>query len=243
MQNIFDNKVFFDSYKKLRSLKFNYNILQEKPAIFSLLPPLNGVSILDMGCGFGENSSFFIKSGAKEVYGIDISKKMLEEAIKTNEYSNVNYELLPIENLSTLNKSFDLVFSSLAIHYVEDFEKIVKDVDNKLHKGGYFIFSQLHPFTSAPKDGTKWIEEDNKKVAYRLSDYLDMGIRSTSWYVDNLITYHRTVSYIINSLVSGGFEIVKILEPMSSAEDIKKYPIMETDVHKPNFLIIKARKK
>lgn len=243
MQNVFDNKVFFESYKKLRNLEFNYNTLQEKPAIFSLLPPLKGTSILDMGCGFGENSEFFVKNEAKEVHGIDISKKMLEEAIKSNEYTNVDYELLPIEKISQLEKSYDLVFSSLALHYVKDFEKTIKDVYEKLNKGGHFIFSQMHPLTSAPKNGIEWIKEGDVRVAYRLSDYLDMGERSISWYIDDIIMYHRPISYILNTLIFGGFEVVEVLEPMASKEDIKKYPDMIKDIHKPNFLIIKARKK
>jgi len=54
-QNIFDNPIFFDGYKKLRESEDNGNILLEKPCIFSPFPDLTGKHVLDMGCGYGEN--------------------------------------------------------------------------------------------------------------------------------------------------------------------------------------------
>lgn len=37
-QNIYDNEVFFEGYKKIRDNKANANVLFEMPALFSLLP-------------------------------------------------------------------------------------------------------------------------------------------------------------------------------------------------------------
>lgn len=73
-QNIFDNEVFFQGYKKLRENPNSANILEEKPAIFSLLPELKGKKVLDLGCGYGENCSMFSKMGANKVVGIDVSQ-------------------------------------------------------------------------------------------------------------------------------------------------------------------------
>ena len=48
-QNIFDNEVFFNEYRKLRERENNANNLFEIPAMISLLPDLNGKTILDLG--------------------------------------------------------------------------------------------------------------------------------------------------------------------------------------------------
>ena len=45
-QNIFDNDIFFDGYKKLREREKNANVLFEIPALFAILPDLNGKKII-----------------------------------------------------------------------------------------------------------------------------------------------------------------------------------------------------
>jgi GrpB-like predicted nucleotidyltransferase (UPF0157 family) len=77
-QNIYDNPAFFDGYKKLRENPDNANLLEEKPTLFSLAPNLTGKTVLDLGCGYGENCTEFKRLGAVMVMGIDISDKMLE---------------------------------------------------------------------------------------------------------------------------------------------------------------------
>ena len=83
-QNIYDNEFFIEGYKNLRKNESNANVLFEIPALFSLLPDLNGLTILDLGCGFGEHCKGFIEKGAAKVVGIDISEKMLEVAKAEN---------------------------------------------------------------------------------------------------------------------------------------------------------------
>ena len=58
-QNIYDNQDFFDGYKKLRDDQYSANNLEEKPALFSLAPDLQGKAVLDLGCGYGENCAEF----------------------------------------------------------------------------------------------------------------------------------------------------------------------------------------
>ena len=58
-QNIYDNQTFFEGYKKLRSNQYSANNIEEKPALFSLSPELTGKAVLDLGCGYGENSRFW----------------------------------------------------------------------------------------------------------------------------------------------------------------------------------------
>ena len=76
-QNIYDNPIFFEGYKKLRENPNNVNLLEEKPALFSLVPDLLGKNILDLGCGYGENCAEFRHLGANKVVGVDISEKCL----------------------------------------------------------------------------------------------------------------------------------------------------------------------
>ena len=131
-QNIFDNEVFFQGYKELRNKPNNANEREEKPSLISLLPPLCGLTVLDLGCGFGENCETYSNMGAERVVGTDISEKMLEVAQK--EHPNAVYlhgdmnDLSPLMENAALPKNYDLVVSSLAVHYIKDLNKLARQV-------------------------------------------------------------------------------------------------------------------
>ena len=133
-QNIFDNEIFFEGYKKIRDNEVNANNLFEIPALRSLLPDLEGKRILDLGCGFGEHCVEFVAKGAEKVVGIDISEKMLEVAKKENSDPGITYILMPMEDIGSINEKFDVVISSLAFHYIEDFAGVVKNIHDRLEE-------------------------------------------------------------------------------------------------------------
>ena len=90
-QNIYDDEIFFEGYKKIRDNKINAKNLFEIPTLFSMLPDLKNKRILDLGCGFGEHCKRFIECGAKRVVGIDISEKIFEVARNENSDPNIIY--------------------------------------------------------------------------------------------------------------------------------------------------------
>ena len=60
--------------------------------------------------------------------------------------------------------------------------------------------------------------------------------------MDNVKKYHRTFSTIINTLIKAGFTIEKMLEPLPTDELLEKYTNYKDLFHKPDFLLIKAKK-
>src|SRR5574344_853836 len=158
-QNVYDNRDFFDGYWKLWKNEANANILIEKPALFSLLPDLKGTSILDLGCGYGENCAEFIRMGAAHATGIDISAKMLAVAEKENCGPHITYRNIPMEDIAQLNCTFDLAVSSLAVHYVQDFSGIVPNISSMLNPGGLCIFSQENPLNTGFSTGKRWTKD------------------------------------------------------------------------------------
>lgn len=240
-QNIYDNQVFFEGYQKLRENPYSANNLEEKPALFSLSPDLRGKTVLDLGCGYGENCAEFCKRGASYVLGVDLSEKML--AVAREEHPELAFLRADMNDLSCIDGQFDVIFSSLAVHYVEDFGELAKSIFALLNDGGTFVFSQEHPLTTAPLAGTCWTKDENgNALHYNLSDYTKSGKRITSWIVDGVVKYHRTFSEIVCALTDAGFVIEKMLEPAPTAETIARDPKWEKCLHKPNFLLIKARK-
>ena len=148
MTNYYDNEEFFHGYMNLRNQGMNYNNCIEEPLILSLIGDISDKDILDIGCGTGELSAKLAQT-ADSVTGIDISKKMLNAAKEKNNRSNIEYKELSMENINRLNRKFDTAVSSLAFHYVENFEKLILDISKLLKKRGSLIFSQEHPMVTA----------------------------------------------------------------------------------------------
>lgn len=243
LQNIYDNETFFEGYKKIRENEVNANNLFEIPALFSMMPDLKDKVVLDLGCGFGEHCKRFVESGAKKVVGIDISEKMLEIAKEENSDSKITYINMPMENISQLNEKFDIVVSSLAFHYVEDFSGVVKNIYDLLNEKGIFLFSQENPLCTCFSGGDRWTKDENgNKLYINLSNYGVEGERESTWFVDNVKKYHRTFSSIINTLIETGFTVEKMVEPLPTAELLEKYPDYKDLFHKPDFLLIRVRK-
>lgn len=241
-QNIYDDDGFFESYKQLRA-GVNANEIVEIPALLGMLPPLGGLSILDLGCGYGEHCIKYIGMGADEVVGIDISEKMLQVAINENSSSQIIYKKMGMEDLAELNPYFDLVVSSLALHYIKDFKMVAEQVYRLLNNGGGFLFSQEHPFSTSFTYGNRWTKDENgKKIYANISNYSIDGKRESRWFKDGVIKYHRTFSSIINTLIESGFCIEQMSEPIPSELVMNQHPDYLDNIHKPDFLLIRAKK-
>jgi len=242
-QNIYDNKTFFEGYKKIRENKANANNLFEIPVLFSILPDLKGKRVLDLGCGFGEHCKQFVDCGAEKVVGIDISENMLAVAKEENCDPKIQYINMPMENIAQLQEKFDVVISSLAFHYVEDFAGVIKNVYNLLDENGIFIFSQENPLCTCHSGTDRWTRDENgNKLYLNLANYGVEGERESVWFVDNVKKYHRTFSTIINTLIEAGFIFERMMEPLPTEELLEQYPDYKDLFHKPDFLLIKARK-
>ncbi len=244
-QNIFDNEIFFEGYKALRDNDINYNDLLEQPAMVKLLPELNGKSVLDLGCGYGHNCIDFVKRGAEKVIGVDISEKMLSVAREESSHDRIEYRNISMTDISELDETFDFIYSSLAFHYVKDFDAFAKDMYSVLNAGGQLLFSQEHPIITATVDGNGHFnkDENGERISYTFSNYNQPGERKIHWYVDGVVKYHRTFSGVINALAKAGFIIEEICEPVPEQWAVEKLPTIVKEYIKPNFLIVKARKE
>ena len=94
-QNIYDNEKFYKDYRDMREKGLNANELIEIPIMKEMLPDLKGKKILDLGCGNGGMSKYFIEQGAKSVLAIDLSTNMINEAKEKNWDENTkNYKIV-----------------------------------------------------------------------------------------------------------------------------------------------------
>lgn len=246
--SVYDKDNFFELYQKLRANPISLNEIIEKPTMLSLLPNLKGKKLLDLGCGTGGHLQLYLERGAAKVIGTDFSEKMLEQAEKDlqkcGQFSG-RFSLyhLPIEKLAELPEShFDVITSSFAFHYIENFPTLLSTIHDKLSSNGTLIFSQEHPITTCHKEGERWEKNDKKQqVAYRLNHYREEGERNRNWFKQPFQTYHRTTATIINNLIHARFQIEQMEEPML-ADQPQWHNEFKDLSHRPPLLFIKARK-
>lgn len=244
-QSVYDRDNFFALYQKLRANPISLNNLVEKPTMLSLLPDLQGKKLLDLGCGTGEHLRLYLQRQADFVCGIDLSQAMLQQAAQNLAEFTPHFCLkqLAMEEISTLEQQdFDLVTSSFAFHYVEDFAKLLQDIYQKLKPNGYLIFSQEHPIVTCYRGGERWEKDEHKQqLAYRLNYYREEGERQRNWFQQPFKTYHRTMATIVNQLINQGFLIEQMQEPMLADQPQWQAEFKDLQ-HRPVLLFIKAKK-
>ena len=79
-QNVYDDPDFFERYSQFRRSREGLAGAPEWPALKGMLPPLAGLRVLDLGCGFGAFARWAREMGAESVLGVDLSEKMLARA-------------------------------------------------------------------------------------------------------------------------------------------------------------------
>jgi len=79
--------------------------------------PLQGKRILDVGCGTGAWGASLLNFKPKEVFAVDFSKKMLNEARK--KHPEINFQQASAEDLNIFqDNEFDIVTASYVLHGV-----------------------------------------------------------------------------------------------------------------------------
>ena len=243
-QNIYDDEAFFRGYADLRAQPGNLNDLVEQPALRALLPPLAGATVLDMGCGAGGLAAYCAGQGAARVVAADISERMLALARETNAHPNIEYRQAAIEDLAFPPASLDVVVSSFAVHYVQDYAALAAHVARWLKPGGVFSFSTEHPMIMARKAGEQnWVRDDaGRKLYWPVDHYGDEGERQFHWIVDGVAKYHRTMATLVNGLTAAGLAVTRLVEPVASEEALRREPGLATLARCPNCLIVQSVK-
>ena len=188
-------------------------------------------TILDLGCGIG-CFTLELANKAKKIVGIDISSKVINYAKENNLKDNIEYYVHDITKLNDINESFDIIFSDMVFNYIEDYDKLLNDINQHLNKNGLLVFSQVHPISTASLGESRWIT-DNNQLKFQLDNYCNISKRKRNYFDGTFNFYHRRFEELINIALKNKFIIEALYEPY----------ITEKEYNRPSFLIIKLRKK
>jgi SAM-dependent methyltransferase len=242
-QNKYDDPRFFDAYRSMPRSTHGLAEAGEWPAFRSLLPDLHGKRVLDLGCGFGWHCRHAREQGACSVVGVDLSEKMLAQAALRTDDAAIAYRRAAIEEVDFPAGAFDVVLSSLALHYVERLDRVCGQVHRWLKPGGWFVFSVEHPVFTARAAQDWHYGPDGGRLHWPVDDYQDEGVRHARWLADDVTKYHRTLATTINTLTDSGFRLTRLLEPEPPAERVAERPHGLDERRRPMFLLIAARKE
>jgi len=240
-QNIYDDAGFFQNYSQLPRSQRGLDGAPEWPALRALLPPLAGRNVLDLGCGFGWFCRFAAGEGAAEVFGVDVSERMLARARAETSAGNIRYEQADLEIYELQAGHFDLIYSSLAFHYLVDLPAVFGRIARALTPGGRFVFSVEHPIMTAPRHQT-WSEDASGLPVWPVGAYLDEGKRVTDWLAEGVVKQHRMLGTYLNLLVGLGLRLRHVEEWGPTQEQIAAEPDWARERERPAFLLIAAER-
>ena len=110
---------------------------------FHLLGDVRGKTILEYGCGDGENTVVLANRGAK-IIALDISAELLGVARKrlaVNDYDGVEFMVGSAHSLPLPDESVDIIFGMAILHHL-DLSLASREVWRVLKKGGRAIFEE-----------------------------------------------------------------------------------------------------
>lgn len=214
----------------------------EWPLFRALLPDLCGRRLLDLGCGFGWHCRYARQAGSRFAVGVDLSTNMLARARAASGDSAIQYVNGAIEDIDFQPGAFDVVLSALALHYVERFDVVCRNVYRWLRPGGNFVFSVEHPMFTALAVQQWCLGPSGERLHWPVDDYQREGARHTQWMADDVIKYHRTIAAYVNPLIDSGLHMAKLLEPEPTHEMLARHPEWKDECRRPTFLLIAAAK-
>ena len=125
------------SLLRMAALKFNY--FHEK------IGCLDGLSLLDMGCGGGILAEEFARRGAN-VTGIDLSDKALQVARDHAAAGGlrIRYQRGTAEEIPVADGQFDVVVCADCLEHVHDLEQVIGQIARVLKGGGAFCYDTFN---------------------------------------------------------------------------------------------------
>ncbi|AFH60775.1 class I SAM-dependent methyltransferase [Paenibacillus caseinilyticus] len=241
-ENKYDEPGFFGKYSQMPRSLGGLEAAGEWADFRTLLPELDGRRVLDLGCGFGWHCRYAREQGARSVVGIDLSANMLERARAMTSDPQIEYRQLAVEEIDFSEGEFDVVISSLALHYVERFDAICRKVYHCLAPGGTFVLSVEHPiFTALPAQDWHYGPQ-GEKLHWPVDRYHEEGPRQARFLDHDVVKYHRTVAALVNALIEAGFRLRKLSELEPTQEMLQKNPAWADEVRRPMFFLAAAGK-
>lgn len=237
--DFYDNATVFERYMGKRHSLGSANDTIEAPVIRELIGDTRGNVCLDLGCGDARFGLELLSGGAARYVGIEGSNLMFEEASRNITDPRIHLVQADMRSWDYPESAFDLVTSRLALHYIDEVDRIFSQVFQALKPSGRFVFSVEHPvITSCDK---VWRGEGLRQD-WVVDDYFMTGKRITSWLGSTVVKFHRTTEDYFAGLRSAGFVVHALREARPERQHFDDEATYERRMKIPLFLVLSAQK-
>ena len=226
------------------------------PAFFKILPDVDGLLGLDIGCGEGHNTRLLADRGAK-VIAIDISEVFIQHAqlVEREQPLGINYQIASAVELPFCDSNFDFATGFMSFMDIAETECVLTEAYRVLKPGGFLQFSITHPCYDTPHR-RNLRDENGLTYAVEVSDYFrSLQGEITEWLFSaappqvkkglpdfKVPRFTRTLSQWLNLLIEVGFTLERIEEPRPSDETVRECPRIQDTQIVAYFLHVLARK-
>lgn len=177
--------------------------------------------------------------------GIDVSERMLERARAMTppaaHHAAISWRRASLEAVELPEAACDVVFSSLAFHYIEHLAELLREIHRALVPGGRLVFSIEHPIYMAPRDPDFCLDDDNNK-SWLLDSYQMEGPRVTNWLAEGVVKQHRTLGTLVNTLIDCGFTLTRLIEWGPTQAQVDAMPELAEERERPMMLLVSAQR-
>ncbi len=228
-----------------------YRDLVNTPGFLEVLPPIDGLQVLDIGCGEGNNTRLLHQRGAR-VTALDVSAVFLRAARDAD--PSIDYVLADGTFTPFANDTFDAATAFMSVMDMPDPAAALAEVARVVRPGGWLQFSITHPANALPR--RQWIDDEaGARSMLAIGGYFDEGQMVDRWSFGSApeemrerhepftITWsRRTVSSWINLVIASGFTIEHVAEPFADEATAAAHPEVADTRIVPFCLIIRARR-
>ena len=141
------------------------------PAFLVMLPDVDGLSGLDVGCGEGHNTRLVAGRGAR-MTGVDISGTFVRHAqeAEDREPLGIRYERASAVDLPFDEESFDFVTAFMSLMDIPETGRALAEAFRVLRPSGFLQFSISHPCFATPHH-ENLRDESGRTYAFEVGDY------------------------------------------------------------------------
>lgn len=242
-----------------RQVRAGYDVYRDAlntPAFLAMLPPVDGLSGLDVGCGEGANTRQLARLGAR-MCAVDIAPTFVRHAIEAENAEPLGIAFLVGDGtaLPFAAGSFDFVTAFMSLMDMPDAGRALQEAQRVLRPGGFVQFSILHPCFVPPH--RKVLRDEAGEVrAIEVGGYFDATAGQVdSWWFGTLPAedrarvapfrvprFHRPLSGWVEIIRRADLVIEEFGEPRAEAALARAVPAVADTRVAPLFLHIRARK-
>jgi 2-polyprenyl-3-methyl-5-hydroxy-6-metoxy-1,4-benzoquinol methylase len=199
---------YAQTYAEPRPAGFHYHLDLAIPQLLQAIGPVDGLTVLDAGCGEGIVSRSLV--GAVRVVGIDVSSRLIAYARDRDPTNAISYEAHDLSrSLPQYAGMFDLVVSNLVLNDVPDYVGFIRTLSDVLKPRGRIVLNINNPYSAV--------------LRQKVDSYFDSH-RAVHYNFGAVSYYHRTMEDYMTAFAQNGLVIQRLYDIQMTEDMVAQLP-------------------